>query len=154
SLTRDPQTGQLTLFLAGEPGAEMDQKLRIDPARGYTVSRLQAFDIKTGHLEFDESAHYRRAGRGLWYPDRLVITYYWYDAQGQRQLSRRETSVVREARLNIPLPDAAFAFPIPHGAVVQDDRRNPPLVYREGVESPQEVLRRRSEPRPVRLQVG
>ena len=61
---------------------------------------------------------------------------------------------MREAQLNIALPDSAFAFPIPHGAFVQDDRYNPPLIYHEGVESPQQALQRRQEPRPVRLRVG
>jgi hypothetical protein len=152
-LGRDPQTGWIGLFLAGGPGAEMDQKLWVDPARGYTMPRLQAFDTKTGRLEFDERAQYRLRG-GLWYPDRLIQTYYVYNAQGWQRLSRRETSIVTEARINLPLSAAAFAFPVPHGAFVQDNRVNPPLIYHEGVESPQQALRRRQEPRPVRLRVG
>jgi hypothetical protein len=152
-LGRDPQTGWIGLFLAGGPGAEMDQKLWIDPARGYTMPRLQAFDIKTGRLEIDERAHYRRRG-GLWYPDRLIETYYVYNAQGVQRLSRRETSIVTQARLNLPLSAAAFAFAVPRGAFVQDNRVNPPLIYHEGVESPQQAVQRRQERPPVRLRIG
>ena len=126
-------------------------KLWVDPARGYTIPRFQAFDKKTGRLFMDERATYRRRGSGLWYLDRLVTTYY---VHGRQRLSRRETSMVTNARLNIALPEAAFAFRTPHGAFVQDNRVNPPLVYREGVTTPQPVQRQREPQKRQALLVG
>jgi hypothetical protein len=149
-LEKDPRTVEFVLTLAGGPGAQLDQKLWIDPARGYTISRLQWFDIKTGRMEVDERAQYRRRG-GLWYPDRLVTTYYRYDSRGGRKLSRRESSVVTKARLNIALPDTAFAFRIPRGTFVQDSRVNPPLVYREGITTPQQVQREQQKRGALRI---
>jgi hypothetical protein len=147
---KDPRTGMIVMLLAGGPGAQLDQKLWIDPARGYTIARLQWFDRKSGRMEDDERAHYRRIG-GLWYPDRLVTTYYRYDSQGRRKLSRRESSVVREARLNVALPDATFAFRMPRGTFVQDNRVNPPLVYREGITIPQQVQRQQQKRSALRI---
>jgi len=146
-LGSDPRTGRILLLLAGG-------KVWVDPARGYTVPRMQWIDKKTGRLEMDERATYRRRGRGLWYLDLLVTTYYVYLPHGGQRLSRRETSVVTNAQLNVALPEAAFAFRAPHGAFVQDNRVNPPLVYREGVTTPQPQQRPQEPEKRQRLRVG
>jgi hypothetical protein len=153
-LDTDPRTGRILLLLVGGPGAQLDQKVWVDTARGYTIPRSQAFDKKTGHLWEDERATYRRRGSRLWYLDRLVATYYVYDVHGRQRLSRRETSVVTNTQLNTTLPETAFAFLAPHGAFVQDNRVNPPLVYREGVTTPQPQQRQQEPEKRQRLLVG
>ena len=91
-------------------------KIWVDRHRGDTTSRLQAFDKKTGQLDIDETASYRRLRGDLWYPSEVITTYYRCDTRGRRELARRETSVVKNQTLNIAIRESAFAFDPPRGS--------------------------------------
>jgi hypothetical protein len=131
-LGNDPQTGSVILLLVGGPGSELDQKLWVDVRRGYTIGRIQFLD-KAGHIQEECATSYQPYGKDLWYPSQIVDSYYSYDRQGRDYLARTEVTLAREVRLNLALTDRDFEFgDIPRGALVQDNRFRPPLVYRQG----------------------
>jgi peroxiredoxin len=150
----DPATGQAMLRLTGGPDSQLDQKIWLDLRQGDTIARLQILDKKTGRLEVDERAFYRQLPGGIWYPHRLVSSFYSYNRSGERRLTRRETSDVLEARLNVPLPRMAFTIAIDRGVFVQDDRVSPPLVYRQGLTPPTQIRRRHEQQQSQAMLVG
>jgi peroxiredoxin len=150
----DPATGQAMLLLVGGRGSQLDQKVWIDPRQGDTIARVQLLDKKTGRLEVDERAFYRQLPGDIWYPHRIVSSFYLYNRSGERRLTRRETSEVLEARLNVPLPRMAFTIAIDRGVFVQDDRVTPPLVYRQGITPPAQVQQRHEQQQSQARLVG
>jgi hypothetical protein len=156
-LGKDPVTGCALLLLDWGPRAEFDQKLWLDPRQGFSITRDLALNRRTGRPEGKTEIRYRRYPGGIWYPDQIVSSYYAPVRAGQPRLTRRETNQVRSALLNPALSAQAFAFPIPRGTNVQDDRVSPPLVWREGVSHPRSASRdgEPAEARPPKpLQVG
>jgi hypothetical protein len=154
SLGADPETGQAVLLFAWGPGAVFQDKVWIDPRRGHSVTRIRTLEVRTGRVLQDQQARYRRFSGGIWYLDRLVTTGYQYDHRGRQRLASRERIAVVSAQLNRTLPEAAFAFVIPRGTNVQDDRVSPPLIWTEGVTTPQAAQRRQVERRKQLNLVG
>jgi hypothetical protein len=125
----DPNAGEAIIRLIG---SQLDQKIWVDTRHGHSMSRLQLFD-KKARLNEDVTASYRHHGGRIWYPQKLVDSYYMYDRQGKRYLSRVETTTVASAELNMSLHETDLELgPVPRRTDVQDDRFTPPLRYLQG----------------------
>lgn len=115
-------------------GADGLRKVWIDTARGYAVPRIQYFD-QNSHLRDGITIDYQHLPGGLWYPEKLVDSFFAWADDGSdfHFLSRIQTTWVRQASLNVPIEGAELEFgDIPHGVLVEDYRFKPPLAFTQG----------------------
>jgi hypothetical protein len=132
-IDNDKRSGQIILMDSSGPQSVYNQKIWIDTKNGYTLTRMEGYDKKTGRLVQERTCSYKVYQGKYWYPDHLTETSYRYKADGARYINSRGTLQVQTADLNVDIPEKELGFDdIPFGAVVHDERFDPTLDYRQG----------------------
>ncbi|GBC98326.1 hypothetical protein HRbin17_00828 [bacterium HR17] len=106
------------IILLLPPGKRYREIIWLDQKK-YLPVKLQVINRDTNKVELQGEIFYQMY-QEIWYPKQVVYL-------------GRATYIVKKVDLNIQLTDKDFRIDdIPVGAFVQDNRFNPPLVYRQG----------------------
>jgi len=125
----------IVIFSPGGKNDDCDEMIWIDSQNDYLIKKLQVFQKNTNKLELQSEIFYKKYNinnTSIWYPNKIFTSRY-VNFQGHLILQRKELYIIKRADLNISLKNEDFDIgDIPVGAIVQDNRFDPPLVYRQG----------------------